>query len=296
MKYPTKNNTAVVIVTYNPEIHRLNRFIQRILDELEHIYIFDNSNYSYDLEEYLDPRLKYIRSDNGNIGLMKAQNHIINNLDDSFQFILTFDQDSYLCKNYFSLLVDDYTKLINNGCLVGAIGPLIYDRNTLKKLPISSYNGLFIKNLQFESSINLLNPTFIISSGSLISKDIFNLIGNYRDDFFIAYGDVEWCLRASHSGYPVYVSSKARLLHEIGEKMVNVFGRNIPIHSPLRRYYLTKNSLKMLSMKHVPLGYKIREILLFNIRLIFDIIFDNKKKYSYIKYHFKAFKDFINKE
>ncbi len=71
--------------------------------------------------------------------------------------------------------------------------------------------------------------------------------------------------------------------HSIGDKRLSVFGRTISIHNPIRRYYLTRNSIYMIRLSSIPLGYKMREFSL-NIIRFFVLFFTQKEKLVYFKY------------
>jgi rhamnosyltransferase len=48
--------------------------------------------------------------------------------------------------------------------------------------------------------------------------------------------------------------------HQVGDDRLKVLGREISIHSPLRRYYLARNSILMLKQPHIHWQYKVREL------------------------------------
>jgi rhamnosyltransferase len=58
-------------------------------------------------------------------------------------------------------------------------------------------------------------PT-LITVGSLISVAAFARIGPFREDFFVDYADIEFCLRARRSGYHVVQGVAPTIEHAIG--------------------------------------------------------------------------------
>ncbi|WP_221886865.1 hypothetical protein, partial [Vibrio cholerae] len=73
---------------------------------------------------------------------------------------------------------------------------------------------------------------------------------------------------------------------------MNFLGRKISIHSPIRRYFLVRNSFFMIRCSYVPFGYKIREIFLNLIRTLISI-FVSKEKLLTTSVALKGVKDGI---
>lgn len=97
----------------------------------------------------------------------------------------------------------------------------------------------------------------VITSGSAYRMDMLNRIGRFRDEYFIDCVDTEYCLRALLNGYAVRRSTKVLLRHSLGSPTFHmVLGRRIGTanHSPLRRYYMTRNNVLMARSywRHLP--------------------------------------------
>lgn len=283
-----------VIVTYNPELVDLKQQIKLISDQKSEIIVVDNNSTNLNLlsemcASFGSTRLTLIRNSE-NIGLAKAQNIGINlALQNNASHVILFDQDSIPDDNFFSKLLTDEAYLISNGIKFSAIGPVTYDPVSMEPYPITRYVGPFIRRI-YPSSEKPVEATFIIASGCLIRADILRRIGGMRDELFIDYIDVEWCLRANGEGLPCFVSPNARMSHRVGDKRVRFLWRTIAAHSPLRRYYLLRNSFYISRLSYIPLSYKLREVALNSARVIFFFfISDDKKKY--IKYMSLALRD-----
>jgi rhamnosyltransferase len=98
---------------------------------------------------------------------------------------------------------------------------------------------------------------FLIASGSLIPVAALDRVGPMREDLFIDYVDVEWCLRARREGLRCYGVFEATMEHRLGESRVRVFGREATARSPLRHYYLMRNALLLYRESWVPLNWKL---------------------------------------
>ena len=134
-----------------------------------------------------------------------------------------------------------------------------------------------------------------LPTGSLTKISIFKEVGWFKDIFFINYIDVEWCFRAISKGFNIFITPNVKLYQNVGIGRKSFFGRAIPIHSPFRRYYASRNSILMLKIKHVSIGYKIREIIFNPIRLIFDCIVAGNTGIR-TKLFIKGFTDAIKKK
>lgn len=89
----------------------------------------------------------------------------------------------------------------------------------------------------------------VISSGSLIPLARHAVVGPFREELFIDYVDVDYCLRARAKGLRVIKTQKPLMSHTIGASSrqrwlwTNKWTRN---HSPDRRYYIARNDTVML--------------------------------------------------
>jgi rhamnosyltransferase len=88
----------------------------------------------------------------------------------------------------------------------------------------------------------------VITAGALNATGSWTAIGGFREDFFIDYVDVEYCLRARRSGYAVLISCRPTIEHEIGRpRLVKTPFRSFTPsnHDPVRRYYMTRNRIRV---------------------------------------------------
>jgi len=89
----------------------------------------------------------------------------------------------------------------------------------------------------------------VITSGSLLPLSAWAGIGPFRDDFFIDYVDIEFCLRARAQGYRIIRTRRALMAHEIGapsRHRLLWLEKSTTNHSPDRRYYIARNDTVLL--------------------------------------------------
>jgi rhamnosyltransferase len=285
-----------ISVTFNPDIHLLDRQINSLGFQVECIIIIDNGSSNLDeLVPYLENKKnqsgqRIIAVYNGkNRGLGYAQNIGIKKaFENGANDILLLDQDSVLTENFIQELLDTRDLLTKQNIRVGAIGPVYYSESTNEIYPITKFWGPFIKRI--EPSSKPEEASFLIASGCFINNKVIEDIGLMNEDLFIDCIDVDWSFRAQEKGYKLYVSPKAKMMHIIGEKRINIAGRSIAVHSPLRRYYLFRNSIFMVRSRYIPIGYKLREITFNAFRLLVYLSL-SKDRLRYLKYSLTGFKD-----
>ena len=84
----------------------------------------------------------------------------------------------------------------------------------------------------------------VISSGSLVRREVVETVGLPRSDFFIDFVDFEYCLRIRAHGYRIGVVRSSLLEHSIGSpRKVRFLGlaRVWTDHVPWREYYMSRN-------------------------------------------------------
>jgi rhamnosyltransferase len=90
---------------------------------------------------------------------------------------------------------------------------------------------------------------WVITSGSLLSIEAYRVIGPFREEFFIDYVDLEYCVRARARGYRVLRARAALMHHVIGAPTQHRLlwsQKWTSNHSPDRRYYRARNDTVML--------------------------------------------------
>jgi GT2 family glycosyltransferase len=84
----------------------------------------------------------------------------------------------------------------------------------------------------------------VISSGSLVRREVVERVGLPRADFFIDFVDFEYCLRIRRFGYRIGIVRDSILEHEVGRvRTIRMLGYSKvwADHAPWREYYLSRN-------------------------------------------------------
>jgi rhamnosyltransferase len=288
---------TAIIVTYNPLKETFIRQINALINEVNYIVFIDNNSKNiHELQNEIENSFNqfwnnkiFLIKNNENFGIGKSQNIGIDfAISLKSTEVLILDHDSIIDKDFCINLLTDRQILESLGHKIGAIGPIYYNEKTGEIYPISKYIGPFIERI---IPINKpIEASFLIASGSLISLDVIKNVGYMNESFFIDYVDVEWSFRAKSIGYSVFSSPTSKMKHTIGDERRSIFGRSISVHSPLRRYYLYRNSIYMIKDSKIHLGYKVREISFNALRFVLFLILSNER-IKYFKYSVSGFVD-----
>lgn len=79
---------------------------------------------------------------------------------------------------------------------------------------------------------------------------------------FIDQVDHEWCFRARSKDLQTLVAHDAILAHDLGVGVIHFFGKAKSIHrSPIRHYFIVRNTLHLVTLRYVPFRWKTIELL-----------------------------------
>jgi len=259
------SRTKAITVAYNPDLNILRQQLESLNHQCETI-IIDNcseKNLLNQLYEYCNLKTHVlIISLDRNTGISSAQNtgikYVLENTPDS-EFVLLLDHDSVPSFGMVNALEKQFDYLDKSGRNPAAIGPLLYDPRDRKHIGFHSIKScLWRKVIPLQES-GPIECHSLNSSGSLISLKAMKAVGLLEKDFFMDHGETEWCFRALNKGYRIFGSSDFSMIHHMGDDVVEFqfFGkRRMPYRSPLRHYYIMRNSIHLQKKPYVPLTWK----------------------------------------
>jgi rhamnosyltransferase len=235
-----KNSCCAVFVSYNPENSFLDNVTQIINQVCEILIIDNNSNPNSNfLLEGLEKNQKItiIRNEQ-NLGIAAALNQGVSYaIEHNYEWIATFDQDSRAPENFIESMFTTYDRYDSKNELA-IISPCYFDKIYGITMP---QMGKLVSKVDYESM-------FTMTSGSLIKTSVFNQVGLFQEDFFIDCVDTEFCLKCQINGLKIVVSCNSLLEHNLGNRSQHYFlGRTYftTNHSPVRRFYRSRNRLLM---------------------------------------------------
>lgn len=186
------------IVSYNPDFDRLKKNIESVIHQIDKLVLFDNnSNNSVDFKTEIEDvfGIEVIKN-NQNIGISGALNYVAKKYKDSYDWMLTLDQDS-ICPEK---LIENYKKYIDfENIGMFAVRAEDFRRGSPKDL---------------EKDYEYVNR--VITSGSLVNLKILDQLDYFDDVLFIDYVDYEYCQRLLSNGYQILRINNLILNQEFG--------------------------------------------------------------------------------
>lgn len=229
-------NICCVIITYNCDNDFIKTF-DSVKDQVDKIVIVDNGSKKdtvdilnrlkseNDIELFLLPK---------NLGIAAAQNVGVKYaLDNNYEWIMTLDHDSKLDKNMVSEMVKAWKNLSEEE-----------QKKTLSIFPHYIEANLDIDSQLSEDNNYIKEVESGIASGNLVNREIFKKVGLFDEKLFIDCVDYDICFRIEKAGYKMIEVGRAYLFHTLGEiEIRKLLFKNFRCtnHSPLRRYYATRN-------------------------------------------------------
>jgi O-antigen/teichoic acid export membrane protein/GT2 family glycosyltransferase len=235
---PSSDRFGAIIVTFNPT-QEFAENLRVIAKQFEKVCVIDNNsvNVNWVAEVSAAHSNVLVIPNSENVGLGKALNQGMNFLIQlGYSWVATFDQDSLPSETFLKDLravIDKSPKPEQ----IGILAPSIFERSLSRSI-VSSGEKL----AQFLIAV----PT-VITSGSLTNTRAFELVGGFEESFFIDYIDHNFSFRLRKQGFTVAECPGVRLEHRLGDSRPHqvLFKRFFSTHhSPLRRYYITRNRVQ----------------------------------------------------
>ena len=274
-----------VVVTYKPLVYQFKEILQRHKVNFNKIILVNNSP-EISLESLKSSQVLIINNKT-NIGLAAALNKgIFEAKKIGCKMIALFDQDTRLESNFvkkMSQSINNYKSLKP----VAVYSPVYHNHiinETAKHISFKPFRLI----RQSVSENKSAQPYYVITSGSFIPCDVFEDIGLMREELFIDFVDIDWCLRARTKGYEIVAFNRVLIDHFLGDYSVNFLGHKYPIHSPLRMYYYFRNSIYLYRLKEIELNWRFVDATRNIFRFIFYMLLV-KNRFIYLKYIMKGY-------
>jgi rhamnosyltransferase len=280
------NEYCVIIVTFNPELDFLEKNLQRLLSYSMSTLIVDNFSKNIggllELKRKLDPHSNVIKFhfNPSNDGLGKATNcgfeYAKNN---GFKYLFIFDQDTEINLNYLKdtqLAIKEVEYLSSSPAIMTAL--CVNKANETKEIVTTS-------------SFNLKVLNNAIASCSLVNLDIYLKIHGQMENLFIDHVDTEWYFRAINYGFRIYAIEGDYASHKIGDRNLRFVGRDYNVHSPLRIYYRTRNTIYLSRFSYIPVYWKLRSFATMFYRVLIFTLLIKGSRLKYFTSYFNGLYD-----
>jgi rhamnosyltransferase len=249
-----------VIVTFEPDLRDLAALLHSLAPQVHAIEVVDNGS-TRDPSEVLgtvaNTSIELTRLPS-NFGIAYAQNiGMLRALHGGADFVLLSDQDSQAEPDAVRLLLEAYrnAEAEPGSAPVAAVGPATVDQRTGALSFFWRTGEVPWRWRPGPSCADVASVEFLIASGTLIPAHVLRALGGMRSEYFIDHVDTEWSFRARHAGFRLLGSAAARLQHRLGDKVHKIWlgrVRHVAHHSPLRDYYMFRNTLLLLRHRWIP--------------------------------------------
>jgi len=268
-----KLNIAAVTVLYNPD-PGVPGNISSYIDGVDKLYVVDNSEQknkkTVDILQR-DPKIDYI-DNHGNRGIAHALNVGAGEaIRDQYEYLLIMDQDSrFLPEDIYKFMAN----IDSDNTKIGIFAPFSYEN---------------------ESTLYPFYDLISITSGSVLSLDVYSRVGPFNNELFIDEVDVEYCLRMDKSGYHLKRINAIVLTHKLGDSKEARFlfwKFYTSNHSAIRRYYIIRNRLYI--WKNFRLFYPeyVKFEQMITIKEIIKILFAENDKLAKLKMTLRGYLDY----
>ncbi|WKZ85939.1 glycosyltransferase family 2 protein [Ralstonia pickettii] len=258
------DNIWAVVVCYRPALEQLSGLLEAVTPQVTGIIVVDNDP-GKGLREWMDGRSTghcvYLPMD-GNVGVATGHNMgIAAARDRQATHVVLFDQDSLPAPTMIARLRDAMSAAEGHGLKAASAGPFFHDPRDGSYYPFIRLSGWKIERVRQPDTESWCSADYLITSGCLISMAALDEIGGMEDGLFIDYIDIEWGLRARSKGFVNLGVFDAAMEHDLGEPPRRYLrGRlRVPMHSPLRHYYLFRNALRLYRRSYIPWRWRLND-------------------------------------
>lgn len=235
-----RTRVLAAVVTYNPGAY-LAFHLAALRRQVDQVVVVDNGSADLDaVRRACEASGCRLVANPRNLGIATALNQAADEARSAqVEWLATFDQDSLLPDGAIEAmlaLADSHPRRQR----VGMVAMTHKDRGTGKAYHAAS------DVLDETATWRLLRST--ITSGSMVRCDVLGDCGGFEDRLFIDFVDHEFCLRIRRRGWLVVEAVGVVMSHSLGASRVHrLLWRRIVLthHSPLRRYYITRNALEV---------------------------------------------------
>jgi rhamnosyltransferase len=275
-----------IIVCYRPNLAHLSRLCALVMADGCKVILVDNTE------------LPYLASDNvpdgcvlitlgDNSGIARAQNvGVAAALSAGATVLVFFDQDStiepQLVKSLLGALHEGTAEIVSPLCVDDATGV------ALPSMRVSRFG--WVTGVHAAGATSPYPVDMVISSGTVATRQVFDIAGNFDEGLFIDHVDGEWCIRCRARRIPIYVIPTAVMRHSIGSRYVKLGPLTIQVHSPTRCYYQIRNCFLLFRKPHIPMLLAVQQlasVVASRIMLLFFV----KDRFSYLKSYLFAVRD-----
>jgi rhamnosyltransferase len=278
---------AIITVTFNPDVSVLARQLAELPADARKVVVDNASRVELrqEIRQLLVDRadILFLQND-ANVGLAAALNQGARaalRCAPEVRYLLLLDQDSEPGPGEVERLLGAFVHLAAEHPKLGGVGPRLLDVDTGLQHGFHQISGWrWIRRYPAEGVSEPVPVAGLNGSGTLMPAAVFAELGGMDESLFIDCVDTEWSFRVLASGYSLYGIPDVRFRHRMGISGMSFwfFGRHVwPYRSPGRHYYLFRNVVRLLRMRHVPPVWKFLAPLKLMATLTVHLLFDRAR-------------------
>lgn len=228
---------TAIVTAYHPD-ELLRGVVDSALAACDSVIVVDNTPDlagapdADPLRSYADERVTVLGGGR-NLGLAAGLNRGIAALPETAEALLLLDQDSVIPDG----LIEGLAKNLDNPT-IGVVGPS----------PVDAATGRLYETLPGRHE-QVDNRDVVITSGMLLRRDCLKKVPGFREDFFVDYVDVDFCLKLRRAGVRIVRDLSQQMPHSIGDIRVHRFlGREVKVghQAAWRHYWNTRNGVVLI--------------------------------------------------
>jgi rhamnosyltransferase len=239
---------AAVVVTHYPDRADISN-LEHIARACPRLFVIDNTPQK-DARAFTGLAGATVVKLGKNVGIAAALN-LGTRLagQEGYENIFLVDQDSRLPETFFAEMLRFKSRIDRKTATCALYVPNWRDRNTqtFGKFTLLTRGTCRIRTCAKLQGMPPRGALTAITSGTLIAHSKYKRIGPFREDYFIGFVDVEYCLRVWKLGFRVALNCRVTIDHAIGNRIVRRF-LALPIkptfQPPRRKYYSARNGIR----------------------------------------------------
>jgi rhamnosyltransferase len=237
---------GALIVLFHPSDTQLGQ-IKAVRRACDALIVVDNTPEPDPRAQALAARDGFALIHQGNVGgIAGAHNAGLEKLFPHVDAVALFDQDSTIPDTFFPTM----RRVCADLAEPFMVGPRVFEENG-QYFPLASAmktNGYVMWPFRVDPRATIERCAFLISSGCVISREAFRVLGRFDEGLFIDAIDFEYSLRAQVRKVPRYLVPSLVLPHRVGARQPHRFGPFTLMatnHPWFRRYYSSRNGVQL---------------------------------------------------
>lgn len=264
---------AIGIVTYQPDLTRLQENLKAAADQLQRgpILIVDNGSDNIANIRTIADGISTITliQNPSNLGIATALNQLCRKAQElGCEWLVTLDQDSVIQSG----MLEEFSHYTSQQDL-GIICPRIEDRH------------LGRQHTRLTSGTEYISHA--ITAGNMVRLTAWEAVGGFTEALFIDGVDFDFCLKLREGGWQILRANNVCLVQEMGHgrRIALPFHHQMSVlnHSPQRLYYITRNYLWIGRQHHQRLHWTIEVA-----KRMFIVLCFEKQKWQKLRFMLKG--------